>query len=243
VARFTLSPRCARATCSTSRLGHDSWVVGDEPYVSLHFMGAGSTRRGRGEGRSGARDDRDAARAGPGHSDVHPGCALHRSSLSCPQGVILPVHAPAPAVHWQPRCDAQDDESSCLHGVIVPPHEPPAPTTQLHCGWSPQVAEPRSSHGVTVPLQVPVHVQPCVWQLDSVARDPQGVSVPTQVMSCVQRQPVCESHVVTSVRAVHGTGLPVQVPPAPPSSAAHVQPVATHSVCRSSVTLVYVEHG
>jgi quercetin dioxygenase-like cupin family protein len=21
--------------------GHDSWVVGDEPYVSLHFMGAG----------------------------------------------------------------------------------------------------------------------------------------------------------------------------------------------------------
>jgi quercetin dioxygenase-like cupin family protein len=22
--------------------GHDSWVVGDEPYVSLHFMGAGS---------------------------------------------------------------------------------------------------------------------------------------------------------------------------------------------------------
>lgn len=22
--------------------GHDSWVVGDEPYVSLHFMGADS---------------------------------------------------------------------------------------------------------------------------------------------------------------------------------------------------------
>lgn len=22
--------------------GHDSWVVGDEPYMSLHFMGAGS---------------------------------------------------------------------------------------------------------------------------------------------------------------------------------------------------------
>jgi uncharacterized cupin superfamily protein len=21
--------------------GHDSWVVGEEPYVSLHFMGAG----------------------------------------------------------------------------------------------------------------------------------------------------------------------------------------------------------
>jgi hypothetical protein len=21
--------------------GHDSWVVGNEPYVSLHFMGAG----------------------------------------------------------------------------------------------------------------------------------------------------------------------------------------------------------
>jgi hypothetical protein len=21
--------------------GHDSWVVGDEPYVSLHFLGAG----------------------------------------------------------------------------------------------------------------------------------------------------------------------------------------------------------
>ena len=23
------------------RPGHDSWVVGDEPYVSLHFLGAG----------------------------------------------------------------------------------------------------------------------------------------------------------------------------------------------------------
>jgi hypothetical protein len=22
-------------------ISHDSWVVGDEPYVSLHFMGAG----------------------------------------------------------------------------------------------------------------------------------------------------------------------------------------------------------
>jgi hypothetical protein len=22
--------------------GHDSWVVGDEPYVSLHLMGAGA---------------------------------------------------------------------------------------------------------------------------------------------------------------------------------------------------------
>jgi hypothetical protein len=21
--------------------GHDSWVVGEEPYVSLHFLGAG----------------------------------------------------------------------------------------------------------------------------------------------------------------------------------------------------------
>jgi quercetin dioxygenase-like cupin family protein len=25
--------------------GHDSWVVGDEPYVSLHFMGAGEYAR------------------------------------------------------------------------------------------------------------------------------------------------------------------------------------------------------
>lgn len=25
--------------------GHDSWVVGDEPYVSLHFMGAGDYAR------------------------------------------------------------------------------------------------------------------------------------------------------------------------------------------------------
>ena len=24
--------------------GHDSWVVGEEPYVSRHFMGAGGTR-------------------------------------------------------------------------------------------------------------------------------------------------------------------------------------------------------
>ena len=25
--------------------GHDSWVVGDEPYVSLHFLGAGQSAR------------------------------------------------------------------------------------------------------------------------------------------------------------------------------------------------------
>jgi quercetin dioxygenase-like cupin family protein len=28
--------------------GHDSWVVGDEPYVSLHFMGAGEYAKGKG---------------------------------------------------------------------------------------------------------------------------------------------------------------------------------------------------
>jgi quercetin dioxygenase-like cupin family protein len=28
--------------------GHDSWVVGDEPYVSLHFMGAGDYAREHG---------------------------------------------------------------------------------------------------------------------------------------------------------------------------------------------------
>ncbi len=27
--------------------GHDSWVVGDEPYVSLHFMGAGEYARSK----------------------------------------------------------------------------------------------------------------------------------------------------------------------------------------------------
>jgi mannose-6-phosphate isomerase-like protein (cupin superfamily) len=27
--------------------GHDSWVVGDEPYVSLHFMGAQEYARGK----------------------------------------------------------------------------------------------------------------------------------------------------------------------------------------------------
>ena len=27
--------------------GHDSWVVGDEPYVSLHFMGADSYARAK----------------------------------------------------------------------------------------------------------------------------------------------------------------------------------------------------
>ena len=27
--------------------GHDSWVVGDEPYVSLHFMGADDYARGK----------------------------------------------------------------------------------------------------------------------------------------------------------------------------------------------------
>lgn len=26
--------------------GHDSWVIGDEPYVSLHFMGADSYAKG-----------------------------------------------------------------------------------------------------------------------------------------------------------------------------------------------------
>jgi quercetin dioxygenase-like cupin family protein len=25
--------------------GHDSWVVGDEPYVSLHFVGTGQYAR------------------------------------------------------------------------------------------------------------------------------------------------------------------------------------------------------
>ena len=29
--------------------GHDSWVVGDEPYVSLHFMGADDYAHGAGE--------------------------------------------------------------------------------------------------------------------------------------------------------------------------------------------------
>ena len=29
--------------------GHDSWVVGDEPYVSLHFMGAGDYAAGHGD--------------------------------------------------------------------------------------------------------------------------------------------------------------------------------------------------
>ena len=41
--RWTTAPstRCAPATCSTFRRPrHDSWVVGDEPYVSLHFLGA-----------------------------------------------------------------------------------------------------------------------------------------------------------------------------------------------------------
>jgi hypothetical protein len=33
--------------------GHDSWVVGDEPYVSLHFLGAGTYAAGHdGEGAS-----------------------------------------------------------------------------------------------------------------------------------------------------------------------------------------------
>ena len=27
--------------------GHDSWVIGDEPYVSLHLLGAGSYAAGR----------------------------------------------------------------------------------------------------------------------------------------------------------------------------------------------------
>jgi len=27
--------------------GHDSWVVGDEPYVSLHFLGAETYATGR----------------------------------------------------------------------------------------------------------------------------------------------------------------------------------------------------
>jgi hypothetical protein len=26
--------------------GHDSWVIGDAPYVSLHFLGAGDYARG-----------------------------------------------------------------------------------------------------------------------------------------------------------------------------------------------------
>jgi quercetin dioxygenase-like cupin family protein len=27
--------------------GHDSWVIGDEPYVSLHFTGAGAYAKGK----------------------------------------------------------------------------------------------------------------------------------------------------------------------------------------------------
>ena len=27
--------------------GHDSWVIGDQPYVSLHFLGAGSYAAGK----------------------------------------------------------------------------------------------------------------------------------------------------------------------------------------------------
>lgn len=27
--------------------GHDSWVVGEEPYVSLHFLGAGEYAKGK----------------------------------------------------------------------------------------------------------------------------------------------------------------------------------------------------
>jgi quercetin dioxygenase-like cupin family protein len=30
--------------------GHDSWVVGDEPYVSLHFMGADQYAHGATDG-------------------------------------------------------------------------------------------------------------------------------------------------------------------------------------------------
>jgi quercetin dioxygenase-like cupin family protein len=29
--------------------GHDSWVVGDEPYVSIHLLGAGDYARGHGD--------------------------------------------------------------------------------------------------------------------------------------------------------------------------------------------------
>lgn len=29
--------------------GHDSWVVGEEPYVSLHFLGAGDYAAGHGD--------------------------------------------------------------------------------------------------------------------------------------------------------------------------------------------------
>jgi quercetin dioxygenase-like cupin family protein len=30
--------------------GHDSWVIGDEPYVSLHFLGADQYASGKGAG-------------------------------------------------------------------------------------------------------------------------------------------------------------------------------------------------
>ena len=33
--------RCAPGDIFYIPPGHDSWVVGDEPYVSLHFLGAG----------------------------------------------------------------------------------------------------------------------------------------------------------------------------------------------------------
>jgi hypothetical protein len=45
--------------------GHDSWVVGDAPYVSLHIMGAetyGARKSGKGRSRKPRRSSRRAAR-------------------------------------------------------------------------------------------------------------------------------------------------------------------------------------
>jgi hypothetical protein len=39
--RATYEPGWKWSTHVGAALGHDSWVVGNEPYVSLHFMGAG----------------------------------------------------------------------------------------------------------------------------------------------------------------------------------------------------------
>ena len=38
--RMAATTRCALGDLFYIGPGHDSWVVGNEPYVSLHFLGA-----------------------------------------------------------------------------------------------------------------------------------------------------------------------------------------------------------
>jgi hypothetical protein len=118
-------------------------------------------------------------------------------------------------------------EESAAQGVSVPVHPGPGSANQEQPFWAAQDAgEVRNEHMVSIPVHAPAHMQPnCPTQPGSEENELQGSTMPTQVASVDHPQPVVALHVATSVYALHVTTGALQVPPAPPSSGTHVQPV------------------